>query len=72
MTKLVQLSPSCRKSAASSEEDRRAVQKYMDEDYAENIIDEKELYHSQQWFLPHHGVYVDTTTPLTPPHPRDS
>ena len=36
---------------------RIAVQKYMDDGYAQQIIDRPELDHPRQWFLPHHGVY---------------
>ena len=34
-----------------------AARKYLNDGYAEKIIQKEELDHPNQWFLPHHGVY---------------
>ena len=45
-----------RKEPEYEETYRKAIQKYIDEGYAEKVTIEKELNHPKQWFLPHYGV----------------
>ena len=39
---------------------RIPVQKYIDDGYAQPIIDQQELDYSRQWFLPHHWMYKES------------
>ena len=55
--RLKQLLKKFHKDPEYEKEYRKAVQKYIEEGYAEKLSKQEELEDKKQWFLPHHGVF---------------